>query len=79
MVDKDKVIRIAVSKHNIPVTYDHFYKLRPKGKAGGHYLREIKRILISSGYVCHQRGQKQRWGHCGYEVPRTHFHRPKQP
>ena len=46
MVDKSKVLQIAQRKiaNQGFVDYNDFIELRPKDKAGGHWLQEVKKF-----------------------------------
>lgn len=78
MVDKSKVLQIAQRKiaNQGFVDYNDFIELRPKDKAGGHWLQEVKKILLDAGYKCHEARHKRDWrGTCSYRESRTHFHK----
>lgn len=65
------VLQIARSKKGL-IFYKDFYHLNPHPR-GYHWLFQVKIILISNGYICHERREKATW-RCGYQGSYTHFH-----
>jgi hypothetical protein len=72
---KNTVLRIAAEQGDMPIFYRHFEPLRRPGQVGGHWLHNVKKILIESGFVVHERDKRPAWDNCNSKTSYTHFHR----
>jgi hypothetical protein len=74
-LDEKRLLETIARKGVKVVTYDDFHMYRPSGKAGGHWLYSVKKILLRNGWKVHEKQRKPSWGNCGFRDSKTHFHK----
>jgi len=69
------VLQIARTKKGL-IFYRDFYHLNPN-PSNDRFLHQVKDILLSDGYICHEQRRKITWP-CDYQGRYTHFHKEVQ-
>ena len=76
MVDEAEILKIAEFKTRESGAVDYWDFFESGEAKTGWDLFKVKKILLDSGYECHEKRHLSEWrGSCGYQKRRTHFHR----
>ena len=75
LVDENEVLSIARRKLGLIFFHDFYHLKPPKSGKKNNYLNDVKSILLSRHYICHERQYKLTLD-CDYQGDYTHFHKP---